>query len=311
MQNGDIAAGVQLHLETVMTAYITDMIKLYNPTGNVHLAVAGGVFANVKLNQVIAHIPEISQLFVYPHMGDGGLAVGAALALETAVKPHKTKKLTVPTDTVYFGDNILKSDITKVCSMYSQKIFVKKPQNLAFIVAELLSMAKTVAVVQGEMEYGPRALGHRSILYQATDPTVNEWLNKKLNRSEFMPFAPILKKENLSKLFSGWEKVERPLQFMTVTVTCNKQCRIEAPAIVHVDKTARTQTITEENQPFIFDVLTKYEQLTGLKILINTSFNMHESPIVRTAKDAVQTFIASNLDYLVLGDKLITRRISE
>lgn len=297
----DIAAGVQKLLETVVCAYINDMISLYAENKPINLAVAGGIFANVKLNQKIAELKKVKSLYIFPHMGDGGLAAGAALYADRQVKTPQASLTHV-----YLGHKITEMEINQAITKFGPDIHVYSPRNLTLKVAQLLAKGHVVAIVQNEMEYGPRALGHRSILYQATDPTVNDWLNHRLNRSEFMPFAPIIKKDDLALYFKGVKKVMKPLEYMTVTLTCNQKCKQEAPAIVHKDNTARPQTITQEKQPFINQVLTHYSQITGLKILINTSFNMHESPIVRTAEDAIQTFLKGNIDYLVLNDQLIT-----
>ena len=169
----------------------------------------------------------------------------------------------------------------------------------------MLAAGKCIAWCRGAMEYGPRALCHRSILYQATDPTVNDWLNKRLNRSEFMPFAPILLEEKLKEYFVDFEKSLYALEFMTVTLYANERCRKEAPAIVHVDNTARPQIIRKSVQPELHRLLTEYERQSRLNILINTSYNMHEEPIVCTAEDSVDAFLQSKLDALFLENFVV------
>jgi len=302
----DIAAGVQKHLEVIMINYIRDMIRKYASKFPVKLALAGGVFANVRLNQKIAALPEVKSLFIFPHMGDGGLAAGAALSLfcDKGLKP-------TPLSNVYFGDDLNAEEIELVLNKYKRKFSVTKPRGLAESVAKLLANDKVVAIVRGRMEYGPRALGHRSLLYKSFDPTVNIWLNRRLRRSEFMPFAPIIRREDLPLYFSNWEKVLPSLPFMTVALNCNERCKKEAPAIVHVDGTARPQVLEKGVENFVYDILSSYFKLTKLRILINTSFNMHEQPIVRNAQDAVLTFLEGHIDYLVLEDRLITLKESE
>ncbi len=300
----DIAAGVQRHLELMLTVYVRDMLKLYAPKLPTKLAVAGGVFANVRLNQKIAALPEVESLWIYPHMGDGGLAAGAALALlgRRGLLPQKLPH-------VYLGDQPDEAQIAAALVRYQDKISVAEPADLAGTVAKLLSSGKVVAVVRGAMEYGPRALGHRTLLYQATDPTVNDWLNKRLKRSEFMPFAPILLASDLPRYFTDWEKVLPSLPYMTVTVNCNRRCKKEAPAIVHVDGTARPQIVKREIEPFMYEILIAYRKLTGKRILINTSFNIHEEPIVRTSEDALKTFLDGHIDVLILGKRMITLKL--
>lgn len=297
----DVSAGIQKHIELTVVPYIRDMVALYGSKKRMHVAVAGGIFANVRLNQKIAALPSVSELFVYPHMGDGGLAAGAAYHayMSRGGKP-------VPLPHVYLGDDITEEDIQAATASYRVNIRVTKPTHLTTVIARYLARGKVVAVVRGNMEYGPRALGHRTLLYRTTDPSVNDWLNKRLKRSEFMPFAPILKAEFLDLYFRNWKKVLPSLPFMTVTVDCNNRCKKEAPAIVHIDDTARPQIVRRQTEPFIWDILTKYEQRTGRRILINTSYNIHEEPIVRTAYDAIKTFLDGHIDVLALGDRIVT-----
>jgi len=297
----DVAAGIQKHIESTVVPYIRDMVGLYAPSKQMRVAVSGGIFANVRLNQKIAALPSVSQLFVYPHMGDGGLAAGAAYFEYMC---HSGKPVSLPH--VYLGDDITEVDIKEAINTYGSEIRVVKPKSLTLEIAKYLAKGKVVAVVRGNMEYGPRALGHRTLLYQTTDPSVNDWLNKRLKRSEFMPFAPILKAPYLGLYFNHWKKVLPSLPYMTVTVDCNARCKKEAPAIVHVDGTARPQIVRRDTQPFIWDILTEYERLTGRKILINTSYNIHEEPIVRTATDAVKTFLDGHIDVLAVGDRIVT-----
>jgi len=172
-------------------------------------------------------------------------------------------------------------------------------------IAEQVAGGKVVARFDGRMEFGPRALGNRSILYAATDPTVNDWLNKRLKRTEFMPFAPMALAHRAGDLFEGIERGRMAAEFMTVTFDCTPRMKQIAPAAVHVDGTARPQLVTERNNPSAFRVLTEYERLTGSPTVINTSFNMHEEPIVCTPADAVRAFVDGKLDVLAAGPFLV------
>jgi carbamoyltransferase len=174
-------------------------------------------------------------------------------------------------------------------------------------IAGLLADNQVVARFAGRMEFGPRALGHRSILYKATDPTVNEWLNRRLERSEFMPFAPATLAEQADDYFENLNGAKRCAEFMTVTFDCTRKMCDEAPAAVHVDNTARPQIVQRDRHPDLHRILTCYRQRTGLSNLINTSFNMHEEPIVCAADDAVRAFLAGGLPYLAIGDFLVKR----
>ena len=156
------------------------------------------------------------------------------------------------------------------------------------------------------MEFGPRALGNRSILCSAADTSINDTLNKRLHRTEFMPFAPILRKEDASKYLDISNKVD--YKFMTFTLNCKTLMLKHAPAAVQVDKTARPQIISKSDNPRLYKILTEYGKKTGVPILINTSFNMHEEPIVYSPSDAIRAFLLGNLDNLVLGDFLIFKK---
>jgi carbamoyltransferase len=173
-------------------------------------------------------------------------------------------------------------------------------------IAELLAQGHVVARFTGRMEYGPRALGHRTILYQTTDPTVNDWLNENLRRTEFMPFAPATLIEYAHDCYEGLAGAEDPARFMTITFNCSPRMREQSPGVVHVDGTARPQLIDPETAPDFYKTLRVYHELTGIPSVINTSFNMHEEPIVCTPQDALRSFQQGNLAYLALGDWLVT-----
>src|SRR3989344_3249154 len=265
----DIAAGIQKHLENLVTAYIKELIVRYNGWKPIPVALAGGVFANVTLNKKIMEMPEVSGIYIYPHMGDGGLAAGAAMVLAAKHGDIKPK----PLENLYLGPEYRPALRAPLLVKEGMSIRSSPPHQrggwgrLSIEAAQLLASGKTVAICRERMEYGPRALGNRSILHQATDPTVNDWLNKKLRREEFMPFAPILKKEYVGEYFKNWQKCEKALEFMTIALDATEKCKKEAPAIVHIDGTARPQIVTSEINPFIYELLGEYEKLTGKRIL--------------------------------------------
>ena len=155
------------------------------------------------------------------------------------------------------------------------------------------------------MEYGPRALGNRSILYHGREPEVNQWLNQRLGRTEFMPFAPVTLWEARERCYLGVAGAEHAAEFMTITFDCTSFMRETCPAAVHVDGTARPQLIRREVNPDYYDILAEYEKLSGIPAMINTSFNMHEEPIVCTPADAVRAFLAGNLTTLAIGPFLV------
>jgi carbamoyltransferase len=173
-------------------------------------------------------------------------------------------------------------------------------------VARLLAVGKIVARFDGAMEYGPRALGNRSILVAAGDPDINDWLNKRLGRTEFMPFAPVTLHEQRHERYVNIDKYAEALRFMTITCDCTELMRTESPAAVHVDGTARPQVIRKQDNETYYRILEEYHRLTGIPTLINTSFNMHEEPIVCTPSDAIRAFQLGHLDYLSMGPFLVS-----
>jgi carbamoyltransferase len=172
-------------------------------------------------------------------------------------------------------------------------------------IASLIAGGKVVARFNGRMEYGPRALGNRSILYHAKEPEVNQWLNQRLGRTEFMPFAPATLAEHREACYLNTDGCAHAAEFMTLTFDCTEQMKRNAPAAVHVDGTARPQLVTATSNPSFYRILTEYHALTGLPSVINTSFNMHEEPIVCSPDDAIRAFLQGNLDYLAIGDCLV------
>ncbi|MBZ0252380.1 MAG: carbamoyltransferase, partial [Candidatus Methylomirabilis sp.] len=177
----------------------------------------------------------------------------------------------------------------------------ERHENIEEKVAAAIHAGKVVARFDGRMEYGPRALGNRSMLYHCGDRAVNDWLNKKLRRTEFMPFAPACAYEAKDRLFKGVAGAEHAAEFMTVTFDATDEMAERGPAAVHVDGTARPQLVREEANPSFHRIISEYEKLSGFPCVINTSFNMHEEPIVCTPEDGVKGFVDSRVDFLAMG----------
>ena len=290
----DVAAAYQYVLEKVATNYIRYWVE---KTGIDTIVLSGGVTANVKLNQRIFEIEGVNNIFVYPNMGDGGCGTGAALyhSWPGGVKPSISN--------AYLGPDYSEAEIEK--ALKAEKLQYRRPEHLAAEVAALIHGGEVVARFDGRMEYGPRSLGNRSILYHAREPEVNQWLNKRLGRTEFMPFAPVTLYEAREKCYHNIKGAEHAAEFMTVTFDCTEFMRENCPAAVHVDGTARPQLIQREANPGYYDILKEYEKLSGIPSLINTSFNMHEEPIVNSPEDGVRAFIQGALDYLAIGPFLV------
>lgn len=294
----DIAAAAQRRLSEV----VVDLIKAsLAHTSLRRIALAGGVFANVRLNQAIAELPNVDEIFVCPAMGDEGLGVGAALW--TAGTKFGAKPTRVPH--MYHGPDYTEDEMMAALAAHGLTGQRMEDEPLAEAVADRLAAGQVVALSRGRLELGPRALGHRTILYQTGDASVNDWLNKRLDRTEFMPFAPVTLAEHADRCYAGLDKCRYAAEFMTTTCDCSAEMCAQSPAVVHLDGTARPQLIRRDIDAFYYDVLAGYHRRTGIPSLINTSFNMHEEPIVCTPDDAVRAFVRGHLDCLVLGPFLV------
>ena len=291
----DVAAAYQRVLEEVAVAYVSQYVK---KTGLKNLVLSGGVVANVKLNQRLREIPGIEGIFIHPNLGDGGCGTGAALAEFAGSQPTRER-----INDVYLGPEFSAEEISEALRRAQLPFTEYKPVEPK--IAMLLAAGKVVARFDGRMEYGPRALGHRSILYHAKEPAVNQWLNQRLGRTEFMPFAPATLYEHREACYRNIKGAEHAAEFMTVTFDCTDPMKRDCPAAVHVDGTARPQLVSESGSPGFHRILKEYHAITGIPSLINTSFNMHEEPIVCTPDDAVRAFLQGNLDYLAIGEFLV------
>jgi carbamoyltransferase len=295
----DIAAGVQRVLEDVATRYVKDNVGAPASTA---IVLSGGVAANVRLNQKVREL-GFKDLYVFPHMGDGGLALGACYAANAgATGAARNQKLS----DVYLGTGYGDDEIER--ALKTSGFTWHRSAEVAREVAAAVAAGKIVARFSGRMEYGPRALCNRSILYRCDDPSVNTWLNTRLKRTEFMPFAPVLLREDAPRFLKHYQaEASIAASYMTVTYDVTDLCKDQAPAIVHVDGTARPQIVDQTVNPSMFGILTEYKKLRGFSIMVNTSFNMHEEPIIRTPAEAVESVKQAELDVLAIGDYIATR----
>lgn len=298
----DIAYAAQNRLEEVVTEHVNTVVSR---TGIKDVCVAGGIFANVKLNQKIRELKNVNNLFVYPAMNDSGLSVGAALQVHHSILNNSFNGK-VPTNLYLGTDNVKNDEIEALLN--SKNIHFEKPDNIELKIAKALSSNRIVAHFNGRSEYGPRALGNRSIFAPATDYSINESLNKKLNRTEFMPFAPIVLFEDANELFMNWNEKEHNSRFMTITYNVTSKMKKVAPAVVHIDSTARPQIINKTDNERIYNILKEYKKITNIPVLINTSFNLHEEPIVNTPEDALKVLKQKSVDVLIINNFYIEQQ---
>ena len=297
--HADLSASIQQYSEQLAT----DLTRHWlDRTGRTNVALAGGLFANVRINQRIHEIDQVQSVFIHPGMTDGGLPVGAALALHFDKSGTEYDPEFVAMKHVYLGPEYSDAEIQS--ELKSHDVAAERHDDIESEIARLLAEGAVVARFDGQMEYGPRALGNRTILYQATDPTVSYWMNDALQRTEFMPFAPVTMIEHADECYRRVEGGENAARFMTITFDCTERMVETCPGVVHVDGTARPQLVSREDNPSMHRVLEEYHRRTGIPSLINTSFNMHEEPIVCSPHDAIRSFRLGHLDYLAIGNWL-------
>jgi carbamoyltransferase len=299
----DVAAGVQYFAEQVCVEFI----KKNLPSFPVPVVLAGGVYSNVRINQKIREIPGISNVFVQPAMGDDGLSLGAALLAYAETDPGakanlEGEKRTTQIADVYLGPDY-SQDILSACN--SEKVKPVQYANVEQKIAEWIYSGKIVAYYRGRLEFGPRALGHRSILASASDKQINDDLNKRLHRTEFMPFAPSMLAEHAHEYLLDYDPEHVASEYMTITYNIAENLKELIPAVVHVDGTARPQVVHASKEPYYHRIISEYYKLSGVPLIINTSYNIHEEPIVCTPQDAIRTYKANSVDILVMEDYVL------
>lgn len=290
----DLAFAVQEVLNNLVLEIINYWIR---ESGVSKITVAGGVFANVKLNQIIWEKAHVSDFFVFPAMGDSGIAAGSIwnslYRLGEEIKPSFGH--------VFLGNSVIdsveRSDLVGI-------EFEEPADDLLYKrIAHLLAQGKLVGVIKGRMEFGPRALCNRSLLIDPRYSKINIEVNKRLNRTEFMPFAPVCLERDFNKIFST-NSLLRNYEFMTQTCLVNTDWITKISAAVHSDGTARPQVITTGSDPVMEKILTEFEKLTGCPVLINTSLNVHEEPIVNSFRQILPSLRSKSIDYVLFENKL-------
>jgi carbamoyltransferase len=291
----DAAASVQKVVEDLMLTSVRRLLERYPAR---KLGLAGGLFANVRLNQLLAEKLPIDEIFVFPPMGDEGLPVGGVLAYllrrDGMVQWLKERRRL---ESVYLGrDYDSEIDGTLRATPGVRQTQAASPAEDA---ARRIAVGKIGAIYTGRMEYGPRALGARSILASPQNRETHEKLNERLDRTEFMPFAPVVAAEHAAEIFEISNVNSYACRFMTIACKVREPWRARIPAVVHVDGTARPQVVTRDLNPLYYDILAAYGRLTGVPVLVNTSFNVHEEPIVNAPAECVQALIDGRIDFLV------------
>lgn len=304
MPREQVAAAAQKRLEDVMVQYVRHACR---ETGLRDVVAAGGTFANVVVNQKILGLDEVSRVYVHPAMTDQGISMGAGLAhlaerCGAATTAHMAG-LNAPLSNIYLGPGYDEAALGEALEEAGCRY--ERCGDIAGRTAALLAEGQVVARFDGRLEYGPRALGNRSLLYRADDPSVNDWLNGHLRRTEFMPFAPATLQDHAAGCYEDLAGGELAARYMTITFRVSEAMRRRSPGVVHLDGTARPQLVREADNPGYHAVLEAFHRRTGVPSIINTSFNMHGEPIVCSPQDAIRAFRAGRLPYMAMGPFLV------
>lgn len=297
----DVAAALQLRTEEVVCELVDEAMKRFDCST---LALAGGVFANVKLNQELVKIDSVSDVYIHPHMGDGGLAVGGAYAhwAEQKLKSGETPEPQF-IDTVYHGTETTAAEIAS--ALDEAGLEYEHRSDTEDRIGELLAKGYVVGRYNGALEYGPRALGNRSIIAAPTDPSCQDWLNERLDRTEFMPFAPSILESHIDDFYVDTSAGTHAGKFMTINFDATDHGKKSAPAVIHIDETSRPQIVVEADNPSYHSIIESFRKRTGLPILLNTSFNAHGKPIVNSPEEAIDAYEKGMIDALAIDDFVV------
>lgn len=294
----DYAASIQALLEKVSLSLIEHHLgDVIRETGKV--CFAGGVALNVKLNQKIIALPEVKELFVQPAASDAGTAVGAASYVSAThgicVKPMQH---------AYLGPKFTTTDCVAACQQHTRQPHWQIVDDPAVTAAKLLSEGHPVAWFQGRMEFGPRALGNRSILGHPAMPGMAERINAQIKyRERWRPFCPSML-DIVAKDILG---TDHPAPYMTFSFPVDKQWKEKIPEVVHEDGTVRAQIVTEAVNPRYYRLIQALQQHGGHGVVLNTSLNRRGEPMVCSPTDALNMFFGCDLQYLVMEDVLVTK----
>ena len=318
----DIASSIQKVTEEIMINLVKSIRKDY---GIKNLCLAGGVALNCVANGKILKEKIFDNIWIQPAAGDAGGSLGAALALwHIDLGNKRSVNLNDNMGGSYLGTEFNQDEIERELKIAGANFETLKYDEMIDKTAQFLSNEKAIGWFQGRMEFGPRALGARSILGDPRSDKMQKNLNLKVKfRESFRPFAPSILREDLSTWFDI--NVDSPYMLLVANINSNKKIemnneqkklfgidklnikRSEIPAVTHVDYSARVQTVTKDTNNSYYDLISKFKEKTGCPVLVNTSFNVRGEPIVNTPTDAFNCFMGTELDYLVIGNCILDK----
>ncbi len=296
----DMAWRVQDDTENVLLARAR---WLRETTGAKNLCIAGGVALNCVANGRIAREAGFENVWIQPAAGDDGIAIGCAYYGWLEIL---NKRRDFVMEHAYAGRRYGDKEIAAALGKFLVRLQVdaRRSDDICRDTAKRLADQRIIGWFQGPSEFGPRALGNRSLLADPRRPEMKDILNSRVkHRQAFRPFAPIVLAERMREIFEG----EEDLPFMLIAKPVRPEWRDRIPAIVHVDGSARVQSVREATNPLLYRLLKEFEALTGVPVLINTSFNVKGEPIVETPEDALMCFLTTGIDHLVLHDMLVSK----
>ncbi len=299
----DIAAALQLVLEEVMGKILH---YAYKKTGSENLVLAGGVALNSVYNGKILKTTPFKKIWIQPDAGDGGTSLGAAMYLYNSILGHKRNYVLKD---IYLGPGY--SDAHIEYFLKKRKIVYRKCADDAEVTretAKLIFENNVLGWFQGRMEWGPRALGARSILANPTNREMQSILNTKVKlREEFRPFAPVIPYDKADEYFESDKLIPDSADFMLMVYPTREKWRKLLPAVVHVDGSGRLQTVKRGQNPLYYNLIKEFEKLSDVPIVINTSFNVRGEPMVSSPEDAYRCMMGTEIDYMVMGHFLVSR----
>lgn len=300
-EKADIAFAGQYHLEQIM---IKACRYLYSKTKTKHLCLAGGVALNSVANYKILEQTPFEQLFIQPAAGDAGTSIGSALYgyHELMQQPRVSSTSFF---SPYLGVEYSEQQMEETIRTYQERLRVRRLERTDQETASLIAEGNIIGWFQGCSEIGPRALGNRSILADPRRKDMKDTINARIkHREPFRPFAPIVLEEKQHEYFS----MHHPSYYMLLVPYVLENKRALVPSITHTDGTGRVQTVSRQLNPKLHQLLTAFDELTGVPVLLNTSFNDNGEPIVESPADAIECFLKIDLDYLIIGDYLLSKR---
>lgn len=275
---------------------------LHRQTGLPHLCFAGGTGLNCSANDLLLRRTPFERVFIPPAPSDAGTSIGCAVYGLTALLGQRCEWRWRQD---YLGPEPRMADIEAALEG-ADDLVVEKPDDLAVAIVDLLVQTKVVALYQGRSEFGPRALGHRTILADPRRDEVRDWINARVKQREwFRPLAPIVLLEHADKFFD----MRRPSPFMQFAAPVHREAASLIPAVTHVDCTARLQTVGPDDDAFLRRVLETFHARTGVPVLMNTSFNRKEEPIVETPAQAVESFRRTPMHALAMPPYLVRKKV--